>query len=151
MIPACVMIVRVATSLAVCLAVLASSVLGLSRGMVLCIDGDGHYALESAHARHVECHQDGSDHLPEEFPTDSEHPELHAALDACFDATAGGPQVRAATPQSLRPCDAPAAPFLTVPHVGPETRLGETRAIASSSLAPLRADLARLSGIVLLV
>ena len=142
---------RVATSLAVCLAVLAGSVLGLARGMVLCVDGDGHYALESAHVRHVECHEDRNDHLPHERPADSEHSELHAALDACFDATAGGPHVRAATPQSLRSGNAPATPFLTASDVGLEAAFRQARAVAASSLAPLRADLARLSGIILLV
>lgn len=149
---ASLMPLRIGTTLAICLAVLTGSSLGLNRGMVLCIDGDGHLALESAHEQHLRCHEEGTDHLPHEFPADGEHGELHAALEACFDGAIGKVNLRSAAASSLRPADFPAAPYLILPNPDLQSsRFGDWKRADSSSGAIPRPDLACLSAIVLLV
>ncbi len=143
---------RLGTTLAICFAVLVGSSLGLNKGMVLCMDGDGHVALESAHEQHLRCHDEGADHLPHEFRVGAEHGELHAALEACFDGTIGKLHLRPAAAPSLRPADFPAAPHLNLPS--PELQLSLTRhrtAVDPESGAIPRPEIACLNAIVLLV
>lgn len=143
---------RIGTTLAICLAVLIGSSLGLNKGMVLCIDGDGHLALESAHEQHLRCHEEGSDHLPHEFPSGGEHGELHVALEACFDGAIGTVHLRSAAAPSLRPADFPAAPYKVLPHLDLQLLLsGDWRWADSTSGAIPRPEIACLSAIVLLV
>ena len=139
-------------SFAVCFAVLIGSTLGLNRGMVLCIDGDGHYALESAHIQHAECHEEGTDHLPHEFSSDAEHAELHAGLETCFDAAVGSVHLRSAKTPLLRPCDFPPAPYVILPnHALLLSSSGLCSGTDAASSPPLRPEIACLSAIVLLV
>ena len=146
------MLLRAGTTLITCFAVIAGSSLGLNRGMVLCIDSDGHLALESAHEQHVRCHEEGADHLPHEFPTDGEHGQLHAALDACFDGAIGKVNFRSAAAPSLRPADFPAVPYLIIPDPDLQCSLfGDWRRADSTSGAIPRAEIACLSTTVLLV
>src|SRR5687768_14170853 len=109
------MFLRIGTSLTICFAVLIGSGLGLNRGMVLCIDGDGHLALESAHEQHTRSHEETTDHLPHELPAHGEHGKLHAAIEGCFDATVGSIHLRSAAPPSLSPTDFLASAYLSIP------------------------------------
>ena len=143
---------RAGISFAVCFAVLIGSTLGLNRGMVLCIDGDGHYALESAHIQHAECHEEGNDRALHEFPSDAKHVELHAALETCFDAAVGSVHLRFPTTPSLRPCDFPPAPYVIHPnHALLLSSSGQYGGPDATPSPPIRPEIACLSAIVLLV
>jgi hypothetical protein len=146
------MFLRIGTSLTICFAVLIGSGLGLNKGMVLCIDSDGHFALESAHEQHLRSHEEITDHLPHEFPAHGEHGELHAAMEGCFDATVGSVHLRSAAPPSLCPTDFPAAPHLISPNPDLQSSLiGDWRRADSASGAIPRPEIACLSAIILLV
>lgn len=146
------MLFRIGTSLTICFAVLIGSGLGLNKGMVLCIDGDGHLALESAHEQHLHAHKEISDHLPHEFPSGGEHGNLHAAIEGCFDAMVGSIHLRSAAPPSLCPTDFPAAPYLISPNPDLQLSLvGDWRRADSPSGAIPRPEIACLSAIILLV
>jgi hypothetical protein len=116
---------RPVISLAACLAILVSGVLGLSRGMVLCYDGAGHLALEAAHALHTDSHEQGGDHAHHESPAGGDHTELHAAQGECSDASLGSVTPRPSESGAPRAVDLAAAPFAAVvlpdlrPPVGP--------------------------------
>lgn len=147
-----IMPLRIGTSLTICFAVLIGSGLGLNKGMVLCIDGDGHLALESAHVEHARCHAEDADHLPHEFPVDGEHAELHAALETCFDAAVGSVHLRSANPPSVRPCDFPAPPYVIRPNPRLQLSLfGSSSKADSASGAIPRLEMTCLSSIILLV
>lgn len=142
---------RVGTSVLVCFAVLAGSCLGLNRGMVLCIDGDGHLALESAHEQHARCHEEGSDHHPHEYPAESDHAELHAALEACFDATIAKFNLRSGSAPPLHPSEFPIAPHLILPDLRHASVLPPFRCADSNSGGIPRPEVACLSTVVLIV
>lgn len=142
---------RIGTSLLICFAVLTGSCLGLNRGMVICIDGDGHLALESAHEQHARCHEEGSDHHPHEYPAGSEHPELHSALEACFDAAIPKVTFRSGTVPPLRPFEVPVAPVLLLPDLAPECSHPRFRWADSSSWGIPRPEVACLRTVVLIV
>src|SRR5687767_15282957 len=142
---------RAVPILVTAVALLIGSSLGLTKGMVLCVDAHGHLALESAHVQHAWDHHDGADHHSDEFPADAEHDELHAALEACFD-TAGPTLVqRPDDAESLRPQEMPSD----------RSRIGSAfdglpqRAAARLCSSPLgataRTDFVCLSTIVLIV
>ena len=146
------MFLRIGTSLTICLAVLIGNGLGLNKGMVLCIDSDGHLALESAHEQHLRSHEETTDHLPHEFPAGGEHGKLHAAIEGCFDATVGSIHLRSAAPPSLCPTDFPAAPYLSLPASDLQHSLfGDWKRADSPSGAIPRPEIACLSAIILLV
>lgn len=143
---------RIGTNFAICFAVLIGSTLGLNRGMVLCVDGAGQLALESAHEQHARHHNEGADHLLHELPADAEHGRLHAAIETCFDVEIGKVHLRAAATTSLRPGDFPATACLTLPNLDLHLSLkGDwSRADAASGAIP-RPEIACLNAIVLLV
>jgi hypothetical protein len=142
---------RIGTSLLVCFAVLAGSSLGLNRGMVICIDGDGHLALESAHAQHARCHEEDSDHHPHEYPAESEHGELHSALDACFDAAIAKFNFRCVSAPRLHPSGFPIAPYLILPDLQQASVPPHSRRADSTSGGIPRPEIACLSTVVLIV
>jgi hypothetical protein len=142
---------RIGTSLLVCFAVLAGSCLGLNRGMVICIDGDGHLALESAHEQHARCHEEGSDHHPHEYPVGSDHAELHSALEACFDAAIAKYTLRSASAPVLHPSEFPIAPHLIVPDLQHASVPPHSRRANSTSGGFPPVEVACLSTVVLIV
>jgi hypothetical protein len=127
----------------------AATGLGLNNGMVICFDDHGHVAVEAAHVQHVHRHADGEGHGDDDLGLDPDHDALHDAIASCFDAHVG--QARhsapvhdlrlgdptAPTPLIITKADLPASPI--------SNRCGDLRG------ATARAELACLSGIVLLV
>jgi hypothetical protein len=81
--------IRAVVSLVIAIAVLTAGALGLNRGLVLCVDVEGHIALESSHVRHAHDHSEGADHEPHNLAGGSDHDELHAAMGSCSDAGVG--------------------------------------------------------------
>jgi hypothetical protein len=137
--------------LALCAVVLATNALGLNAGIVVCLDGDRHLALEFAHVRHAESHSDGTDHHRQEAPPDAEYGDLHAALADCVDVTVGKYVQRASTSALQHPVELPALgcpvalPYLP-PSLAPAALATDER--SGSTAHP---ELARLKAIVLMV
>jgi hypothetical protein len=140
------------TIVAACLAVFAASALGLNQGMVVCTDGHGRLAVESAHVRHAHAHGEGADHEHHECPEDAEHAELHAALADCSDFSAGQAGLGGASSDTHRlapsqplPVSADRCPVLK-PRLGPAgTAAGNFRGVTA------RAELGSLGAVILLV
>lgn len=62
------------------LAVLLGSSIGLTRGVVLHVDEEGHLVLESAHVLHAQAHEEDGHHHDHESPLDADHAEWHIAM-----------------------------------------------------------------------
>jgi len=118
--------------------------------MVICIDGDGHLALESAHEQHTRCHEEGADHLPHENPAVSDHAELHTALEACFDTAIAKFSFRSASARALHPSEFPIAPHLMPADLQPACVFPHSRRAEGTSGGIPRPEVARLSTVVLL-
>lgn len=71
--------------LAVCLAVVAASSLGLNSGMVLHVEEDGHLVLEAPRLDHAHAHADGADHGPHDHDPDADHADLHDLIASSSD------------------------------------------------------------------
>ena len=80
---------RIPVILAVCVAVVAASGLGLNNGMVLRFDDYGHLALESPRVRHAHSHAEGADHGPHDFGHESDHQDLHDLINSCSESPLG--------------------------------------------------------------
>jgi hypothetical protein len=118
--------------------------------MVLCLD-DGNFAVESALVLHGEEHGHGTDHHSHEFPVDSEHDDLHAALGDCTDVTVSRSDQRLTASPVFHPSDVP-TPACLVTFAEPQVR----RAFFGIPDAHYRGTAARvtfacLSSVVLLV
>jgi hypothetical protein len=143
---------RMPSILVLAFVTLAVNSLGLNHGIVLCVDDDGSFALEMAHVRHAHLHAEGADHHPDEFPVDSDHGTLHAALETCADASVAKFEHRSAGPSVLRLADATPLPAFVAPPPTPLQLLAHGRSGASGFCATTaRAELAGLSAVILLV
>lgn len=80
------MFTRTAIILTLSVAVFAGGGLGTSNGMVLCIDGDGHLAIEAPHLKHAHSHAQGADHERHDHDRDADHGDLHDLLATCSDS-----------------------------------------------------------------
>ena len=78
--------IRTFTILVLVVAMLAGGSLGTSNGMVVCIDSDGHVAVEAPHLSHAFHHAEGADHEPHDYDGDAEHADLHEMIGSCFDS-----------------------------------------------------------------
>ena len=94
------MSLRTCTILVLVLAVFAAGGLGTSNGMVLCVDGDGHLALEAPRLSHAHSHAHGADHDPHDHGEDADHADLHDLMASCSDSFGTGPKLER-SPSSL--------------------------------------------------
>ena len=84
------MLFRTFTILVLALAVFVAGALGTSNGMVLCVDDDGHLALEAPHLSHAHSHAHGADHDPHDHGGDADHADLHDLMASCSDSFVSG-------------------------------------------------------------
>ena len=80
------MFTRTALILTLSVAVFASGSLGTANGMVLCMDGEGHLAVEPPHLKHVHSHAEGEDRERHDHDRDADHADLRDLPTTCSDS-----------------------------------------------------------------
>lgn len=148
---------RTITAIALCLVTLVTGSLGLGSRKVLCMDGDGHYAIEAAgHAPHGGCHAEDAD--DDHHRAAGTGTQIAAGVDgshdtACSDTTLANSSLQRQTNGSdasrfLQPTAE--LPAWTVPLARSSAPLAlAARGAGRSTGTPLRAELASLRAIIL--
>jgi hypothetical protein len=141
--------------LIVALAILVGGSLGTSNGKVLCIDADGHLALEVPHLRHGHSHAPGADNESHDRDRNAEPGDLHDSLATCSDSFLTVLKLERPSSTDAAAQHQLAAPCLCVPACltmgAPPFPFIDGLGVSAFGGGTARADLSSLRCIVLLV
>jgi hypothetical protein len=84
---ACPNVHRPTITIFLCLSVFTGGVLGVSNGMVLHVDQEGHLSIGIPHLLHAHLHAEDADHGLHDMSSDADHCHLHDLIGAIQHAT----------------------------------------------------------------
>ena len=149
------MLTRKAITLTLSLVVFACGSLGVSNGLVLCVDGHGHFAVEAPHLKHAQNHAEDADHEPHDHDRDADHGNLHDLLGTCSDSFLTVQNLERASPTGIAAQHQLLAPCLCLPAclVGGVAPFAVTDGLGIPAFrgGTARAEIASLRCVVLLV